>query len=725
MVKLTPGLILFICALAGAYLGFFWFQDFKFLIYVSFLSGVLAVFVPYKIPRAILILFSCLFLSAFLAQQKLTNFKKAESRIPEKITFIEGIVEESVSSLVNGKKLQVRADLGFRVMMTLKEGANMISVSPGDRIRAQGIVKHLHHAMAPGEFDSYWFGVARHFHGRMSVHSPFRIQILQKEVEKNFWIKARNNLRERLMNEVTPRESGILLALIIGDTALFEQEQKEIYQLVGAGHLLAVSGLQVSCLSFLFFYFFRFILLLLPWVGRLSKARTPAVILTLISIWSFVLLSGGSASAVRAGFMSSVILLGLLLNKTSSMLDSFGLAGFITVLIAPEAVLDPSFTLSYLAIFGILIGGSLGAGILTLPLSAYYFGMLALGGLLANLILVPIAVFLQTPAIFLSVIGFAHEAASMAGMIEALCEALGDFVGGYWALVPPTGLQTIGLLMILIFFFVTKKKPVLVLCGLLIIPNYWEDKSGVRISVLPVGQGDASVFEFPNGQVMLIDGGPREDYLLNYLRQKRISKIDILVLSHPDADHIMGFLRVIEELKIQEIWHSGFDKTHVLMRQFLDLAEKNKILIKKVPEILGEHWVGESKITVLAPENFDSKRTTNNNSLVVKISFGNQSALWPGDLESEREQLALPSWKSNVLKAPHHGSKSSSSEMFVQMVSPEYVIFCTQAENNFGFPRPEIKTRWEQAKAKILDTGTQGKIEIILKEKETKINSFL
>ncbi len=151
--------------------------------------------------------------------------------------------------------------------------------------------------------------------------------------------------------------------------------------------------------------------------------------------------------------MSSVILLGLWLNKPSSMLDSFGFAGFVTVLLAPGAVLDPSFTLSYVAIFGILIGGSIGAGVMTLPLSAYYFGMLALGGLLANFILVPIAVFLQTPAIFLSLIGFVPEAAYLAGMIEALCEALGDYVGGYWTLAPPSGLQTVGALIALALFF--------------------------------------------------------------------------------------------------------------------------------------------------------------------------------------------------------------------------------------------------------------------------------
>lgn len=450
---MTPGLILFIGVLAGAYAGFFAPIALVTWLFIAAIIALSALFVPSKIVRAILILGCGFSLSASLAQKRLIDFKTREARIPLELGFIEGVVEESVESLLSGKKLQFRADSGFRLMLSLRDGAALTPVKQGDRIRIQGKVKHLQHAMAPGEFDSYWFGLARHFEGRMSINNPFKVRIIQSQVQSNYWAELRQNLRELWTQNATPREASVLLALTIGDTAFFEQEQKEIYQLVGAGHLLAVSGLQVSCLSFLFFYFFRFILLLSPRVGRLSRARMPAVILTLLSIWAFVVLSGSSASAVRSAFMSSVILLGLLLNKPAAMLDSFGIAGFITVLISPEAVLDPSFTLSYLAIFGILVGGSLGAGIMTLPLSAYYFGMLALGGLLANLILVPVAVFLQTPAIFLSVIGFVHEAAYLAGMIEALCEALGDYIGGYWTLAPPTGLQTVGYIVALSLLF--------------------------------------------------------------------------------------------------------------------------------------------------------------------------------------------------------------------------------------------------------------------------------
>ncbi len=224
---------------------------------------------------------------------------------------------------------------------------------------------------------------------------------------------------------------------------------------------------------------------------------------------------------------------------------------------------------------------------------------------------------------------------------------------------------------------------------------------------------------------MLVDGGPREDYLFNFLKRKQIKKIDLLVLSHPDADHIVGFFRVLEALDVREIWHSGFDKSHFLMRKLLLLAEQKRIRVRTLPELLGEHDFGKSQVTVLAPAEFDPENTTNNNSLVIKVSFGADSALWPGDLESEKERSADSSWRANILKAPHHGSKSSSSEHLVRTVMPEHVIFCTQAENNFGFPHPNIKKRWEDARAKTWETGTQGKIDIILTGSGVLVESYL
>ena len=366
---------------------------------------------------------------------------------------VSGSVEEVVNTLEDGRRILFRADGGYRLQVSLKEGAALLPVKVGHRLTLWGSIRRPHHALAPGELDGYWFALARHLDGRISISNPFKIKIDPERIEMNFWGEQRQRLRERIENAGNPRHASVLLALIIGDTALFSEEQKQIYQRVGAGHLLAVSGLQVSCLSFLFFVVLRALLLLIPCIGRRSYASVPAAIVSLIAVWGFVLLSGCSASTVRAALMSSALLLGLLGRRFVTLWDAFGVAGLLSVFLWPESVFDPSFTLSYLAIYGILMGGSWGAGVMTLPLSAYYFGALALGGIVANWILVPVAVFLQTPAIFLALLGFVPTAAVFAGMIEALCEGLGDYLGGYWYLEAPTPWQVVGSLLGVSVFF--------------------------------------------------------------------------------------------------------------------------------------------------------------------------------------------------------------------------------------------------------------------------------
>lgn len=256
-------------------------------------------------------------------------------------------------------------------------------------------------------------------------------------------------------------------------------------------------------------------------------------------------------------------------------------------------------------------------------------------------------------------------------------------------------------------------------------PKFFESPEGIQITVLAAGQGDSSIFEFPDGRVMVIDGGPKEEYLLKVLKRQKIKKINVLALSHPDADHIMGFFRVLEEIEVLEIWHSGFDRRNFLMSKLLDLASQKKIKIKTVRELHGKHDFGDSSVTILAPQKFDPQSSTNNNSLVIKVALGQDSALWPGDLESEKESQATVDWKATVLKAPHHGSKSSSSRHLVKMVAPEHVIFCTQAENKFGFPYPAVKERWEASHAKTWDTGIKGELRLTLTGSGVLVRSYL
>ncbi len=693
-----------------------------------FLSGILAPLAPKRLIRAIAVLGCILATAAFLAQKHLDIFETILERIPKGYVEINGIVEESVPTLLSGKRLQFLADGGYRLKVYLKDGAALTPVSAGDRLKLFGQVKRPHHALAPGDFDAYWLGLARSFHGQMTVSSPFKVRTLSpRPSSRGPWIpgQARDDLRRRLFAALNPREASVLLALMVGETDFFERDQKEIYTDVGAGHLLAVSGLQVGCLSFVFFWLFKLLLLLMPGVGRLSRTRFPAAILTLAAIWGFTLLSGSSPSVVRSTLMSSLALCGLVLGRDSKILDAFGIAGFLSVMIVPQSVFDPSFLFSYLAIFGLLISGSVLAGIVTVPLSLYYFGAVALGGILVNLVLIPISVFLQTPAILLASIGLYKPAAAFAGALESLCEATGDWLGGLWWFSPPHALQVVGLIVVFVLFARKYRLNAALLSGLLFVPGYFGEPEGVKITVLPAGQGDSSVFEFPDGQVMVIDGGPREEYLLRFLRQRHIKKIDIVVLSHPDADHLVGLLRVLEEIPVQEIWHSGFSGESGLMKQFLELASKNKALVRVASELLGIHQLGGASINVLAPTHFDQNKTANDNSLVVKVTYGSNSALWPGDIESGAENQAHEGWASDIVKAPHHGSQTSSSAYFIKHVEARQVIYSTGPDNQFSFPHEQVKRRWQEAGAKAWDTAEHGLLQVFLTGSQVIIKPFL
>jgi competence protein ComEC len=150
------------------------------------------------------------------------------------------------------------------------------------------------------------------------------------------------------------------------------------------------------------------------------------------------------------------------------------------------------------------------------------------------------------------------------------------------------------------------------------------------------------------------------------------------------------------------------------MEEFLRVAHKNRVRVKIASQLRGEHWFGAAKVEVLAPSNFDQNRTTNNNSLVLKITYGLNSALWPGDIESEAEDQARKGWESEVVKAPHHGSKTSSSAYFINQVKAKQVIYCTAPDNQFGFPHQEVKKRWQEAGAQAWDTAQHGLLQLFM-----------
>ena len=243
----------------------------------------------------------------------------------------------------------------------------------------------------------------------------------------------------------------------------------------------------------------------------------------------------------------------------------------------------------------------------------------------------------------------------------------------------------------------------------------------LRATFLDVGQGDSTFFQFPYGGNMLIDGGTGGKYdmgkrVVAYLRRQGVRRIDILLLSHPHDDHVGGLITVLKNFPVGLVLDSGQAHTSYSYEEFLKLIEGKRIpyrIIKEGGEIKGFKGV---RITVLNPpphllEGTDSD--INNNSLVLKVTYGKVSLLLTGDIEREAEERLLRYGhylKSTIIKVPHHGSRTSSTPDFLGLVNPQVAVIPVGRRNPFRHPSPQVLQRYEKRGTTIYRTDRQGAI---------------
>jgi competence protein ComEC len=264
------------------------------------------------------------------------------------------------------------------------------------------------------------------------------------------------------------------------------------------------------------------------------------------------------------------------------------------------------------------------------------------------------------------------------------------------------------------------------------------EPDGVRITVLPVGQGDGAVFELPTGEVIVVDAGgnvlgdrdPGADVVLPFLKRRGIEAIDLMILSHPHPDHGKGLVAVAKGLPVKEIWHPGALPEDPIFSPLISAAAGARI--RSTPDILGAHAFGAVRLEVLAPAPKEKTPSypelgANDNSLVIRICLERSCALWPGDVEELGEELLIESGvdiKAQLVKAPHHGSSTSSIDDFVKRTGAEHVIMCTGRGNTFGFPHSVVVERWRAAGAKIWDTAQNGEVAAWLSDAGIRVRAF-
>ena len=249
--------------------------------------------------------------------------------------------------------------------------------------------------------------------------------------------------------------------------------------------------------------------------------------------------------------------------------------------------------------------------------------------------------------------------------------------------------------------------------------------SNLKVYFLNVGQGDSAFIKTPENHQIVIDGGPDSSALAKVSKLMPFwdKTIDLVVLSHPEKDHMQGLLEVLKKYKADYILQSGIEKDSNEFREWQKVLEIQKNWGAKIINVNAGDIVrlGESELDILSPlESLAGQKiddSSNDSCVVAKLNYGQNSFLFTGDIDmkSEKEIVAVQNTattKSDVLKVAHHGSKYSTSEEFLQNVAPKFAVIDV-GKNSYGHPTAEALQRLEKFGIKVLRTDINGDIKFL------------
>lgn len=253
-----------------------------------------------------------------------------------------------------------------------------------------------------------------------------------------------------------------------------------------------------------------------------------------------------------------------------------------------------------------------------------------------------------------------------------------------------------------------------------------EGKLVVRF--LNIGQGDSEVIQLPTGQTIVIDSGDRGSSTVDMLKSYGIQEIDLLIATHPHADHIGEMRDIMRAFKVKEFWDAGVPHT---TKTYLDLLEERKSRnIKFVKPRRGEtREIGDARLEVLNPPDNPSDDNLNNASIVVRLTFGDTRFLFTGDAEIEAWEQMIDSvgdrLKADLLKAAHHGSSNGTNERIVNAVQPSIVTISCAPGNDYHHPHPRVVSLLKQRSQSIRlhRTDLEGTITAVSDGKKISVTS--
>ncbi|MEQ1594434.1 MAG: DNA internalization-related competence protein ComEC/Rec2 [Casimicrobium sp.] len=560
--------------------------------------------------------------------------------------------------------------------------------------------------------------------------------------------QLRDRLRERMQNALqNQRYAGVIVALALGDQRAISEADWALFNATAVSHLLSISGAHVtlfaSWVAFAVFALWRRSPRL---IAMLPAQQAAALVAAFIAV-AYAALSGFAVPAQRTCYMLLAVAAALMLRRRLSpwLIVSWSLV--VVLVIDPWAVLAVGFWFSFLAVFLLIfvtfgrvgewpwwqraLAAQWAVTLGLAPLSVALFQQVSLVGPLANAVAIPLVTMIVVPLTLIwlifpidALLSLAHQliawlAAGLHGLTTLPSPLWTQHAPPWWSVL----LATLGCLILLaprgwphrwlgvvwclpLFFLVPKTPP----------------EGEFNLTVLDIGQGTTAVVQTKN-HTLVYDTGPHwketadtgSRIIAPYLRAMGVSRIHGLVVSHLDIDHSGGARSLITNVPVSWLLTS--------IESDSDVANAAKQRgVETLRCFAGQSWTWDNvRFEVLHPttENYlDASRKTNDRSCVIKVSNGRFSALLTADIEALSEgelikrNLETHALKSDALLMPHHGSRTSSTQAFIDAVAPKLALINAGYRNRFGHPREDVLARYTERNINVLRTDWHGAILI-------------
>ncbi len=616
---------------------------------------------------------------------------------------------------------------------------------------------------------------------RFGIHAMIRrprIELIESDQGNPFWaaiLTFKVRASQTINHILSEPQASLLNGILLGVETSIPRTLYEQFNLTGTSHVIVISGSNIALIAGIFLLLGQHIIgkryapplaivgvivytFLVGADAAVSRAAVMGITF-LVSIWV-----GRQNLAINALFFSALILTiinPLILWDVSFQLSFMATLGLI-VLVPPLERITFGFLQRRLkikqvglamALLSELLIITLAAQIITGPLVVYHFGRFSLVSLLSNLLILPVQPLIMIVGGIATLAGMiwlplgqvlgwlvwlpltwtvwiVEQTANIPfasldlgtfpfWLVMLLYAALG--AGVWWAtreekkFRPRFTLPEIGSLKTRLWVGGVSVTALLIWLAVWSLPD-----GKLHVAVLDVGQGDAILITLPDGRQLLIDGGPSATELNWRLGQEMPffdKTLEMVVNTHPDADHLGGLVSLPDRYQIEQALVSDVEGRSQLYQQWeTELVEDQ--LTPVIAQAGTQLALGEGvSATILSPGPITANIVEpNNHSIVLYLQFGQISFLLSGDIEDSVErrlvQANIP-LNATVLKSPHHGSKSSSSEAFLNAINPQVVVISVGQDNRFGHPSPEVLERYAAHGLPVLRTDQHGTIEFI------------